>query len=67
MIAAEVVTMLVYILSMAFLKTEFDLDFILTGRFVWKTLVITLVSAFPLYVIRVLRRYYAPAIYQKLS
>ena len=67
MIYAEVVTMLIYVLSMLVLRTDFDMDFILTWRFVWKTAVIILVSAFPLYVIRRVRRYYAPAIYQKLT
>ncbi|KAI3649549.1 hypothetical protein MP228_005181 [Amoeboaphelidium protococcarum] len=67
MVAAEVLTLAVYLASMYFLKTEFDLQFILTWRFVWKTAVIISISCIPLYVIRVLRRYYSPPIYQKLN
>ena len=67
MIYAEIVTMLVYMLSIFVLKTEFDLNFILTWAFVWKTVVITLASCFPLFIIRKIRHKWAPPTYLKLD
>lgn len=66
MIYSELATLSIYLLSMVVLPTEFDLNFILSWSFIWKTVIITLISCFPLYVIRLLRNYYSPAVYQKL-
>lgn len=44
-----------------------DMNFILTRTFVWKVAVITMVSSFPLYVIKMLRRKFAPPSYSKLT
>jgi phospholipid-translocating ATPase len=67
MITSEIVTALIYLFSMAVLPTYFDLTFIMTWRFVWKVAVITAVSSFPLYIIKILRRRYAPPSYTKLT
>ena len=67
MIYAEIVTMLMYMGSMFVLKTDFDLNFIVTWQFVWKTAVITLISCFPLYIIRKIRHQLAPPVYIKLE
>ncbi|KAF8936726.1 putative aminophospholipid-translocase [Dissophora ornata] len=67
MIVCEVATLLIYVGSMVFLPTYFDLDFILTTTFLWKVAVMTMVSSTPLYVIKMLRRKYAPPSYTKLS
>ncbi|KAF9167782.1 putative aminophospholipid-translocase [Actinomortierella ambigua] len=67
MIISEIVTLLVYMVSMVFLPTYFDMNFILTKTFWWKVAVITVVSSFPLYVIKALRRKFAPPSYSKLT
>lgn len=66
MIVSEVVTLLVYIVSMAFLPQYFDLGFVLSPRFIWKTLLIVAISSFPLYVITTVKHRLAPASYAKL-
>ncbi|KAF9585299.1 putative aminophospholipid-translocase [Lunasporangiospora selenospora] len=67
MIVSEVATLAIYVVSMVFLPTYFDLDFILTKTFLWKVTLITAVSSFPLYVIKFLRRKFAPPSYSKLT
>ncbi|WFC97233.1 P-type phospholipid transporter [Malassezia brasiliensis] len=54
MALSEIATLLLYCFSMVLLPEYFDLDFVLTYRFWWKTLIIVLVSSFPLYVIKAL-------------
>ncbi|ORX48008.1 aminophospholipid-transporting P-type ATPase [Hesseltinella vesiculosa] len=66
MIVAEVVTVLIYVASMWLLPTYFDMSFILTTRFVWKVAVITAVSSLPLYIVKFIKRRYAPPSYTKL-
>ncbi|EFP84901.2 phospholipid-translocating ATPase [Puccinia graminis f. sp. tritici CRL 75-36-700-3] len=66
MIVAEVVTLLLYLTSMAFLPEYFDLSFVLTISFLWKVSLITAVSSVPLYIAKALRSYFAPASYAKL-
>lgn len=67
MVYAEIATIGVYFVSMVFLKTEFDLEFILTWRFLWKTCVITLISCVPLYLIKYVKWKYSPPSYTKLN
>ncbi|CAG8627966.1 14608_t:CDS:10 [Funneliformis caledonium] len=67
MFLSEILTLAIYIVSMIFLPTYFDLLFILTETFVWKVAVITAVSSIPLYIIKFLRRRYAPPSYSKLT
>ncbi|PWN21083.1 phospholipid-translocating P-type ATPase [Microstroma glucosiphilum] len=67
MVLSEVVTLLLYCISMAFLPEYFDLSFVLTTRFLWKLAVIVAVSSFPLYVIKILKRLLAPPSYSKLA
>ncbi|KAJ1960616.1 putative aminophospholipid-translocase [Dipsacomyces acuminosporus] len=57
----------IYIASIWVLPAYFDISFILSGAFVWKTLVITAVSSVPLYIIKLLKRIYAPPSYAKLT
>ncbi|KAF9417754.1 putative aminophospholipid-translocase, partial [Podila epigama] len=52
MIVSEIATLVIYVGSMVFLPTYF---------------VITMVSSFPLYVIKMLRRKFAPPSYSKLT
>ncbi|KAI8888423.1 phospholipid-translocating P-type ATPase [Backusella circina FSU 941] len=67
MVISEIVTVLIYIGSMWLLPAYFDMSFILTGRFVWKVVVITAVSSLPLYVVKFIKRIYAPPSYTKLT
>ncbi|KAJ2326813.1 putative aminophospholipid-translocase [Coemansia sp. RSA 2611] len=57
----------IYIASIWVLPAYFDVSFIVTPAFVWKTLVITAVSSVPLYIIKLIRRIYAPPAYAKLT
>ncbi|KAF8949269.1 putative aminophospholipid-translocase [Haplosporangium gracile] len=67
MILSEIATLFIYVGSMVFLPTYFDMNFILTKTFVWKVAVITMVSSLPLYLIKMLRRKFAPPSYSKLT
>ncbi|RKP10075.1 phospholipid-translocating P-type ATPase [Thamnocephalis sphaerospora] len=67
MLYAELATLLIYISSMSFLDVDFDMAFILTWAFVWRVLVITAVSSLPLYVVKRVRRMFAPPSYAKLT
>ena len=84
MIISEVVTLFVYVASIAFLQEYFgkrnhmailcevlillaiDLSFVITTRFAWKVAVIVAISAFPLYIIKLIRSRIAPAASSKL-
>jgi phospholipid-translocating ATPase len=44
-----------------------DMDFIMSWRFVWKTVLITLISCAPLFIIKKLKQRLAPPSYQKLQ
>ncbi|KAJ3042805.1 putative aminophospholipid-translocase [Rhizophlyctis rosea] len=67
MIYSQIVTIALYISSMWVLKTDFDLSFILTATFVWKTAVITAVSSMPLYIWKFLKWRLNPPSYTKLE
>lgn len=87
MVVSEVVTLLIYVISIAFLPEYFgksrwnrtrssfdqvlkidmpDLSFVLSPRFAWKVAVIVAISAFPLYIIKLIRSRVAPAASSKL-
>jgi phospholipid-translocating ATPase len=67
MVVAELVSVVVYIASLAVLSYYFDPTFLLTFGFVWKTLLITSLSIVPLCVLKVVQRRCAPASYMKLA
>ncbi|CAO1616277.1 unnamed protein product [Parajaminaea phylloscopi] len=67
MVFSEVATLAIYVASMTVLPEYFDLSFVLTSRFWWKTAVIVAVSSLPLYVIKVLKARLAPPSYSKLA
>ncbi|KAI0027749.1 hypothetical protein K488DRAFT_90492 [Vararia minispora EC-137] len=66
MVISEIVTLLIYAVSMAFLPEYFDLSFVLSTRFVWKVAVIVAISALPLWIIKLVRARIAPAASSKL-
>eukprot|EP01114_Cavostelium_apophysatum_P015341 TRINITY_DN4154_c0_g1_i1.p1 TRINITY_DN4154_c0_g1~~TRINITY_DN4154_c0_g1_i1.p1 ORF type:complete len:1093 (+),score=239.76 TRINITY_DN4154_c0_g1_i1:78-3356(+) len=67
MALSEVVTVIIYGVSMVILKTTFDMSFILTWDFVWKLAVVTFTATVPLFLIRCIRRRISPPSYLKLS
>eukprot|EP00795_Rhopilema_esculentum_P001806 gene1806-16293_t len=67
MAVAEVCSLAVYIASVVVLRKYFDEIFFTSGAFYWKVTVITLVSCLPLYILKFLRRKFAPPSYSKLS
>ncbi|XP_058801289.1 probable phospholipid-transporting ATPase IIB isoform X2 [Phymastichus coffea] len=67
MVIAEVFSLALYMLSLVVLKDYFDADFIKTPDFLWKVVVITLISCMPLYILKLLRKKFSPPSYTKLS
>nr|CAD7457737.1 unnamed protein product [Timema tahoe] len=67
MVMAELFSLALYILSLVVLKDYFDAEFIQTTDFLWKVLIITLVSCLPLYILKFLRKKFSPPSYSKLS
>ncbi|KAI5121482.1 hypothetical protein M0805_003937 [Coniferiporia weirii] len=66
MVLSEIVTLLVYAVSMVFLPEYFDLAFVTTVRFAWKVGLIVAVSAFPLYLYKLIRSRVRPSTSSKL-
>lgn len=66
-VLAELFSLAVYILSLVVFKNYFDASFLQTREFLWKVLLITLVSCFPLYILKFLRKKFSPPSYSKLS
>ncbi|XP_044263269.1 probable phospholipid-transporting ATPase IIB isoform X1 [Tribolium madens] len=67
MILAELISLVLYLLSLIVLHDYFDSEFIRTKDFIWKVLVITLISCLPLYILKFLRKKFSPPSYSKLS
>jgi len=67
MLLAEVISLALYVGTLAVLKDYFDQKFLISSEFLWKVVVITLVSCLPLYILKYLRRKYAPPSYSKLT
>lgn len=67
MVLAELFSLALYLISLAVLHEYFDWEFIWSYDFLWRVSLITLVSCFPLYVIKFLRKKCSPPSYLKLS
>jgi phospholipid-translocating ATPase len=67
MVIAQMVTMVVYVMSMWFLPTYFDVGFIGTIAFVWKVGLIIGVTLVPVYLHSRIKFYLDPPSYSKLS
>lgn len=67
MMLAEIFSLALYLLSLVVLKDYFDAEFIKTTDFLWKVLLITLISCMPLYILKFLRKKFSPPSYTKLS
>ncbi|KAJ3516332.1 hypothetical protein NLJ89_g1185 [Agrocybe chaxingu] len=66
MVISEIVTLLLYAVSIVFLPVYFDLSFVLTVTFAWKLAAIVVISALPLYIVKLIKRRIAPAASSKL-
>ncbi|KAL0952707.1 hypothetical protein HGRIS_006943 [Hohenbuehelia grisea] len=66
MVVSEIVTLFFYMISIVFLPEYFDLSFVVSVDFAWRTAVIVAISALPLYVIKLIRSRIAPAASSKL-
>ncbi|BES92850.1 cation-transporting atpase [Nesidiocoris tenuis] len=66
-VLAELLSFLLYILSLVLLRDYFDPSFLSTTDFVWKVVVITLLSCLPLTLLKCLRKKFSPPSYSKLS
>jgi len=66
MVISEVVTLILYAVSMAFLPEYFDLSFVVTIPFAWKVAVIVAISALPLWIIKLIRSRVNPSASSKL-
>jgi len=66
MILSEIVTVILYGVSMVFLPEYFDLAFVTSVPFIWKVAVIVAISSLPLYIIKLIRSRVAPATSSKL-
>ncbi|KAF8624052.1 hypothetical protein AX15_006069 [Amanita polypyramis BW_CC] len=66
MVVSEIVTLLLYIISIAFLPEYFDLSFVVSYGFAWKVAVIVGVSAMPLSIIKFIHSRLSPAVSSKI-
>ncbi|CDW58161.1 phospholipid transporting ATPase [Trichuris trichiura] len=67
MVAAEFLSVCIYVLSLLFLPNVFDIKYVRTWSFIWKTLVLTTISCLPLVLLKLVRLMFAPPNYAKLS
>ncbi|KAM7353940.1 putative phospholipid-transporting ATPase IIA isoform 1-T1 [Cochliomyia hominivorax] len=67
MVLAELFSLALYLISLFVLHEYFDWEFISSTDFLGKVSIITLVSCFPLYIIKFLRKKCSPPSYLKLS
>lgn len=67
MFLSEIITLLIYIASVPFLGDYFDLEFVKTGSFYWKTALITATALIPPWIGKALRRRLKPPSYAKVQ
>ncbi|KAF8723214.1 hypothetical protein AX14_009392 [Amanita brunnescens Koide BX004] len=66
MVISEIVTLLLYVISIAFLPEYFDLSFVVTLGFAWKVAIIVAISALPLWIIKLVHHRLSPAASSKI-
>jgi len=66
-VVSEISSLVFYFSSFYFLKSYFDLNFILDIEFWWKVLIITLISCLPIYVGKFIHRKCDPPAHQKVQ
>jgi phospholipid-translocating ATPase len=67
MILSEITSIAIYIASVSILPYSFDPVFVTSGQFFWKVTCITIVSFFPLFLVKMVRRLTNPPNYAKLG
>ncbi|CAF0724837.1 unnamed protein product [Rotaria sp. Silwood1] len=66
MILAQLLSLACYVLSLIVLKSHFDPEFLQSWDFIWRVLLVTLISCLPLYVLKFVQVKCKPPIQQKL-
>lgn len=66
MVGAELVSLLMYIITLLIFTTYFDADFIRHWDFWWKVITITLVSCLPLYIVKYMHRKWSNRQYKNI-
>jgi phospholipid-translocating ATPase len=67
MFLSEIITLLIYVASVPFLPDYFDLLYVTTGSFYWKTALITATALIPPWIGKALRRRLKPPSYAKVQ
>lgn len=67
MFTTLVITFMIYVLLVPFLKEYFDLDYITSFSFLWQAIVILTTSLFPVWLVRTLNRKLRPPSYAKVQ
>jgi phospholipid-translocating ATPase len=66
MILAQLLSLACYVLSLIVLKSHFDPEFLQSWDFIWRVLLVTLISCLPLYILKFVQVKCKPPIQQKL-
>lgn len=66
MLVAEALSLGCYLLTLILFRSQFDAQFIRSWDFVWRVLVITLISCLPLGILKFVRVTFSPPVQQKL-
>ncbi|KAF8339278.1 aminophospholipid-transporting P-type ATPase [Amanita rubescens] len=66
MVISEIVTLLLYVISIAFLPEYFDLSFVVTLGFAWKVALIVAIGALPLWIAKLVHNRLSPAVSSKI-
>ncbi|CAF3011590.1 unnamed protein product, partial [Rotaria sp. Silwood2] len=67
MIVGELLSFSAYILSLVIFKSYFDGAFLQSLSFIWRVVVITLISCLPLYILKFIQIKFKPPIHEKLT
>jgi len=66
-VVSEISSLVFYFSSFYFLKSYFDLNFIIDIQFWWRVILITLISCLPIYVGKLIHRKCDPPAHQKVQ
>ncbi|CAF4796391.1 unnamed protein product [Rotaria sp. Silwood1] len=67
MIIGEIISFAAYVLSLIIFKSYFDGAFLESWPFIWRVVVITLISCLPLYILKFIQIKFKPPIHEKLT
>jgi phospholipid-translocating ATPase len=66
MILAELLSFGIYVLSLFIFRSYFDTIFLTSWDFIWRVLLITIISCLPLYILKFIQIKFNPPIQEKL-